>query len=220
MSYIYLRTLLLIIMLVFIDESGDSGFKIEEGSSQYFVISLVVFDDLEEAIACDKRIEELKTELGKGRKWEFHFKANSSKLKEQFLKAVLPYNFFYYGIVLNKAMLYSEGFTNKDDFYKYTCGLVFESAKEKLDNAIVIIDETGSLVFKHNLQKYLMKKMNEKRNIIKKVKMQSSHSNNLIQLADYVAGCINRSYSEKSDAGIFRKIISSREIEVQLFPKL
>ncbi len=40
-------------MLVFIDESGDTGLKIDKGSSKYFVIALVIFEDHEEAIACD-----------------------------------------------------------------------------------------------------------------------------------------------------------------------
>jgi hypothetical protein len=206
-------------MIVFIDESGDSGFKLNKGSSPYFVIGLVVFDDMEEADACDRRIEVLKTELGKGKNWEFHFKTNSHKLKEHFLKAVLPFNFFYYGIVLDKSRLFQEGFTTKDSFYKYTCGLVFENAKDKLHAAIVVIDETGSLLFKSNLAKYLMKKMNESKNIIKRVRMEKSHSSNLLQLADYVTGSINRSYSNKANAGIYRKIISSREIYVQLWPK-
>lgn len=36
-------------MIVFIDESGDPGFKIESGSSEVFVLALVVFDDNLEA---------------------------------------------------------------------------------------------------------------------------------------------------------------------------
>ena len=36
-------------MVVFIDEAGDSGMKNKPGSSKYFVISLVVFPDKEEA---------------------------------------------------------------------------------------------------------------------------------------------------------------------------
>jgi hypothetical protein len=206
-------------MLVFIDESGDSGFKLNEGSSPYFVICLVVFEDREEADACEKRIELLKTEIGKGSDWEFHFKTNSHKLKEKFLRAVLPFNFFYYGIVLDKSLLYKEGFTTKDSFYKYTCGLVFENAKDKLDAATVIIDETGSLLFKSNLAKYLMRKMNESKNVIKRVRMENSHSSNLLQLADYIAGSINRSYSDKADGKVYRKIVSSREIDVRLWPK-
>ncbi len=32
-------------MLVFIDDSGDPGFKFEKGSSKYFVIALVIFKE-------------------------------------------------------------------------------------------------------------------------------------------------------------------------------
>lgn len=32
-------------MLVFIDDSGDPGFKLDKGSSRFFVICSVIFDD-------------------------------------------------------------------------------------------------------------------------------------------------------------------------------
>ena len=32
-------------MLVYVDESGDAGLKISQGSSPYFVVALIVFDD-------------------------------------------------------------------------------------------------------------------------------------------------------------------------------
>ncbi|MBI2934194.1 MAG: DUF3800 domain-containing protein, partial [Chloroflexi bacterium] len=32
-------------MLVFVDESGDLGFKFERGSTQFFTIALVVFEN-------------------------------------------------------------------------------------------------------------------------------------------------------------------------------
>ncbi len=51
-------------MLVFIDGSGDSGLKIEKGSSRFFTIALVIFEEKEEAEFCDQRIQLLKKELG------------------------------------------------------------------------------------------------------------------------------------------------------------
>ena len=180
-------------MLIFIDESGDAGLKLDQGSSDYFVISLVVFEDHDEAIACDKRIELLKRELGWPAGEEFHFKRNSNQVREAFLRAVTPYSFFYYAIVLNKRELWGEGFKEKRSFYKYACSLVFENAKEKLDNAIVVIDESGSLDFKRQLERYLKSKMNDgDSKKIKKLKMQRSTSNNLLQLADYIAGVVGR----------------------------
>ena len=132
------------IMLVFIDESGDSGLKIEKGSSRYFTVSLVMFEDNDEALACDQRIKLLKKELGLPENYEFHFK--------------------------------------------------------------------------RQLAKYLRRKTGS--GIIKKVKMQRSEGNNLLQLADYAASVINRSVqNRKKWSGEYRKIIAHREIYVQIWPK-
>jgi hypothetical protein len=213
-------------MLVFIDESGDAGMKLEQGSSRYFTISLVVFEENEEAVACDQRIELLKRELGWQQGSEFHFKNNSDRIRRAFFEAVAPYNFFYYGIVLNKdpKKLFGPGFRDKQSFYKYACGLVFENAKPKLLDATVVIDASGSLDFKNQLTKYLRYKLNQQliteSKIIRTVKMQRSLSNNLLQLADYVAGVINRSMmNNKKYADDYRKLIAHREIRVQVWPK-
>ena len=210
-------------MLVFIDESGDPGLKIQKGSSRYFTIALVIFEDREEALACDQRITLLKKELGWKERDEFHFKRNSDKVRRAFLQAIAPYNFFYYGIVVNKdpRKLYGEGFRDKQSFYKYACGLVFQNAKEKLGKSIVVIDRSGNLDFRRQLAKYLRKKINEEdKKLISKVKMQRSTGNNLLQLTDYVAGVINRSVqARKKFAREYRKIIAHREIYVQIWPK-
>ena len=209
-------------MLVFIDESGDPGLKLDKGASKFFVVALVVFEDNDEAVACDQRIELLKRELGWRINSEFHFKNNSDKVRETFLKAVAPYNFFYYGIVLNKnpKKLWGEGFKDKMSFYKYASGLVFENAKERLMNANVIIDKSGSMDFRYQLASYLKRKMNTFDKRIYRVKMQRSNGNNLLQLADYVAGVVNRSVrNNKKKSDDFRKIISHREIFVQIWPK-
>lgn len=209
-------------MLVFIDESGDPGLKLTQGSSQFFTVSLVIFEDNSEAEACDKRIERLKNELGWKGQSEFHFSRNSDKIREVFLKLVSTYKFFYYGIVINKdpKKLWGEGFKNKESFYKYACGLVFENAKEKLKRSTVIIDQNGNLEFRNHLAKYLRNKINTQDKIIHKIKMQRSSGNNLLQLADYIAGVINKSVeARKKQSNSFRKIISHREIKVQVWPK-
>ena len=142
-------------------------------------------------------------------------------MREAFLKAVLPYQFFYYGIVVNKAELFGEGFKNKESFYKYACGLLFENAKEKLEKTTVVIDESGRKLFKYQLAKYLRSKINTTdKKYIKKVKMQDSKKNNLLQLADMISGAINRSLGEsKKNKNLFRDIVKAREIFVQVWPK-
>ncbi|MFZ5806901.1 MAG: DUF3800 domain-containing protein [Verrucomicrobiota bacterium] len=207
-------------MLVFIDESGDPGLKLSAGSSRYFVIGLLVFEDHEEATAADQRIQLLKREMGFNASFEFHFNSLRADYRKTFLKAISSYDFFYFGIVINKENLSGEGFQFKESFYKYTCGLVFNNAKPHLNHAIVIVDGSGSREFRKQFASYLRKRINDKDNYcIKKVKVQDSKDNNLIQMTDMICGAIARSYSKKSDAMDYRKLISHREIFVQFWPK-
>ena len=160
-------------MLIFIDESGDTGMKIEIGSSKYFIIALVIFEDDGDATACDQRIQLLKKELGYKADYEFHFYSNSHRVRQKFLEAVNPYNFFYFGIAVNKdpKKLYGSVFRSREAFYQYVCGLVFENAKPYLKDAKVKVDKSGRAVFRTELAKYLKLKMNQGGNsLIKNVK--------------------------------------------------
>jgi len=209
-------------MLVFIDESGDTGRKISQGSSKYFVVSLVLFEDNDEALACDQRIELLKRELGKNTCFEFHFQDNSEKIRQKFLESIVPYSFTYFSVVIDKnpKKLIGEGFNVKESFYKYACNMVFSNAKPYLDNATVILDKLGSPTFQRKLKKYLSVKTNSSdRKIIKKLKQQNLRSNNLLQLADYVSGTINLKYQRKKNWQSYYKFLSSKEMWVQKWPK-
>lgn len=211
-------------MLVFIDESGDTGLKLDQGSSRYFGVSLVAFDDEDDAKACDQRIQLLKRELKRTVSSEFHFKRNSDRVRTAFLKAVSPYNFFYYGIVIDKdpAKLWDEAFSTKESFYQYVCGLVFENAKDKLRDATVIIDRSSSQEFQRKLAAYLRNKLEKDPTIriLKHVRTQRSETNNLLQLADYVATIVCRSVQNtRNHDDQFRRIIAHREISVQVLPK-
>jgi len=207
-------------MLVFIDESGDAGLKINSGSSKYFVITLVAFEDHDDAQAADRRIESLKAKF-KLSTGEFHFNSLSGVDRRRFLQSVAQCNFIYFGIVINKEKLTGKGFNYKESFYKYTCGLVFENAKAHLNNAIVVIDGSGSRDFRKQLGAYLRKRVSDDSGscLIKKVKIQDSRGNNLLQLADMICGALARSYSKKRDARTCRTLIKHREIYVQFWPK-
>jgi len=64
---------------------------------------------------------------------------------------------------------------------------------------LIFIDESWDSDFRKSLSKYLKKKMNEEwKKRIREVKMQESHKNNLLQLADYVASWLNRKFSTNS----------------------
>ena len=209
-------------MLVFVDESGDTGLGLEQGASPLFAITLVVFEENEEAQAADDRITVLRRELGKSAGFEFHFKENSDSVRQAFFDAVVPYNFFYFGFVINKETLYRKAFPSSEAFYKYVCGLVFENAKPYLDSAIVKIDSSGSRQFQQQLAAYLKTKINDssgRGRHISKVSPDDSHRNNLLQLADMVCGAVARSYrTDRKEPQRFRRMIKHREISVVSLP--
>jgi hypothetical protein len=209
-------------MLVFVDEAGDVGFKFLKGSSRLLVVTIVLFEEQEEAKNCDLRIDLLREELQLPKKFEFHFNQNSPEIRKAFLQAVVPYNFFYFAIVIDKEKFMTARIPTAEAFYRYACSLVFEKAKPYLNEAVVIIDGSGDRDFKRKLQHDLKIRINHpkaKTRYIKMIKVQDSEGNNLIQLADMICGAINRSFSEKPDALDYRKIVAPREISVQLVPK-
>ena len=209
-------------MLVFVDESGDTGLKLGQGSSGFFTVALLVFEENDEAQAADARISLLRREMGKPAGYEFHFAHNSDDVRRKFLQAIVPYNFFYFGYVIDKKHLYAAGLEHKAAFYKYACGLVFESAKPYLDDAIVRFDASGSQEFQGDLARYLRQKINDpgsSRKRIRKAAPDESYRNNLLQMADMVCGAVARSVrGEGAEAGVFRKIIKHREVSVRVMP--
>jgi len=72
-------------MLVFIDDSGDAGFKLDKGSSSFFVISAVIFDDELEAEKTAIAIKELRRELGFSDQTEFKFNGCRKEVRLKFL---------------------------------------------------------------------------------------------------------------------------------------
>jgi len=209
-------------MLVFIDESGDPGMKGKVGSSNYFVVTAIIFEDRDEAIACDSRIDALRDEWFKGVAFEFHFNACCRDLRERFLIETGKFEYFYMSFVFNKAKLYGEGFQYKNSFYKYAVNLLFQNLRPYLKNAIVVFDKCGNREFQQELKKYLGKRVNEKGKepLVNKIKTNNSESNNLLQLADMVCGALAR-YLRKSKADhlAYRRLVSHRELLLRIWPR-
>lgn len=84
----------------------------------------------------------------------------------------------------------------------------------------MVLDQSGSPDFRNRLAKYLNVRVNEPgdKNIYK-IKQQRSSSNNLLQVADYVSGVINRKIQGKKDWSEYYRFINDKEMWVQLWPK-
>ena len=91
-------------MLVFIDDSGDPGFKIGKGSSLVFVIACIIFDDELQAEKTALAIKELRRELKFPDSIEFKFSKSSKEVRVKFCCSVSDYKFKIRCLVINKGV--------------------------------------------------------------------------------------------------------------------
>jgi hypothetical protein len=208
-------------MLVFLDESGDTGWKQNTGSSANFVVSLVLFNSNDEAGACDRSIDKLRTKI-KRPNFEFHFAHNSHKTRLEFLRTVAEFDFSVITIAIHKDPNSSmkDIYKTKNSFYRYACHTVMALAGPYLDHATIIMDKGNTDTFYGALRKSLRKLLDDKeRAKIKKIKPQDSKKNNLLQLADYAAGIASRKVQGKKGWREYYAYISPKEIFYQELPK-
>lgn len=200
-------------MLIFIDDSGDAGFKLDKGSTSHFVIAMVIFDDELEAEKTAVAIKELKRSLRFSEQMEFRFFKNRRDIRLKFLDTIKDFNFRVRCLVVDKALIHSEELkNNKNSFYAYFIKEALKHNGATILNAKIRIDGSGDRLFRKNFFTYLRRELNsEDKRVVNNCRMVDSGSNVLVQMADIIAGSINRSYNtEKKDHEEYIKVIKKR----------
>ncbi|MDO4742380.1 MAG: DUF3800 domain-containing protein [Candidatus Saccharibacteria bacterium] len=202
--------------LVFIDDSGDPGFK-EGASSSTFVLAAALFIDPEIATFVNKEISDYRQSLGWKDEHEFKFRKAPKKIKLRFLEIVNRYDFDIYAVYINKAN-YPNVFKFSDDekLYNWTTkellGII------PLKEARVKTDGKYGKSYRRRVQAYIRQELNTKDfKRIEDFDIKDSNKDNLIQLADIIVGSIHRSFeTDKTDSGEYIRIIRKKIIELKL----
>ena len=196
-------------MLVFIDESGDPGFKLTKGSTSHFVLAMVIFRDYQEAERASAAIQAA-TESFRVKK-EFKFNKCCRAARDGFFESVQSFQFTVRAIVVDKGRVYSPHLrTAKEDFYRFFVRQMINNDGRALVGARVKIDGSGSREFRQELASYL--RQNGRAGAIRDLKFVDSANNALIQLADMAAGAIARSYNQgvRTDAHRWRRQLNGK----------
>ena len=209
--------------MAFVDESGDTGRKILNRSSLYFVVAIIIFDDNDEAQVCDGAIEQLRNELYPRSGYEFHYAHSSMRVKEAFLRRIYQHSFTYHAFVIDKISLQSsgEGLKYGKDLHRFAILRAIELSRSYLDDATVTIDDSGERKSKDRLTSYLRQNLRGRMpgRTIANIKTQDSTRNNLLQLADYVAGIVNRSMQGKRrEENFLRQYLMRHEVSRIMWP--
>jgi hypothetical protein len=185
-------------LLVLIDESGCTGFKLDKGSSPYFVVAMVIFNDFLSAEKTSAAIDQLRKVLRV--KPEFKFSKCSHEVRDHFFQEICQrqHQFTVRGLVVEKQAIYSQFLRcNNECFYNFFVRNLILYNGDCLVNATVKIDGSGNREFQRAMSSYLKKHVGSDK--INKIKLIDSKKDNLIQLADMVVGAIARKYNLNRD---------------------
>lgn len=172
--------------LVFIDESGDPGFK--QNSSSSFAFALIIFEQQDWANETELTMQEIAVEAK--HLAEFKYSKTCKKVKDIFFNGIKNCNFRAKVLYVDKAKIQSfELKSNSNKFYNYFLKQVLTHAK--LESASIKLDGKKDAV-KQELISYIR---TQAKDVVKKIKYEDSKNNRLIQLADMIVGLVSHAYS-------------------------
>lgn len=185
------------------------------------MVATVVFKDRDEASACDRRVGELRRSLPMRASGEFRYSHNHPRIREAFVEAVAGFSFDCHLFSIDKTEAAARPREPGENLRTLAARLVCESVARHLVRATVVLDGSGDRRFRQEIQTYVRKRANAGAlpPRIAEVKVQPSHTNNLLQLADYAAGCAAGFMAGKSDAsGLWRRWLEPHTVSVTSWP--
>lgn len=193
-------------MFAFLDDSGDSGFKFNAGSTRFVVMSACIFENKEDVSLAWERVECARNLSSDGIHFNRHdreFKYNKTKkaLKTAFFESMKPAKYHVRAIVLDKQQVYSRHLLgHPGDIKSYLIRQLFTHTFGQVKNASLVIDGRDTRAFGMRDREYIMHMVNrECPRTLSTVEFADSKENPMIQLADMTAGAI-RAVNERGDA--------------------
>lgn len=201
---------IIVIMLVFIDDSGDPGFNFDKGSSIYFALAAVIFDSNESAEETSAAINNLRESLHWNSNREFKFNKSNSHIRQLFLQTIASHDFRIRAILVDKRIIHSpELKSDKNSFYNFMIKELLTHSNGTIINANIYLDGHEDKIYKRAARTYFRKQLSSQNGLVKKLEFVDSKKNNLIQAADMIVSSIARSKSDKNDAMVYKNIFSS-----------
>lgn len=190
---------------IFMDESGDAGFKVGSGSSPDLCLAIVIFKSSESMDVTEHAMYELKREMGRRKTSEFHFNKESVGVRTTFCMGICQCPFAIRALTVDKSRIYADSHLRQSPkhFYNFLTRMLLQHTFGSISDAVLYIDGRMD----RELKTYLRQQLNtEGRKIIRETKFKESATTPLIQLADMVAGSVARAYrsDDKRDDRYFR----------------
>ena len=209
-------------MYVFIDDSGDPGFKFNKGSSRYFVIACCVFETAEAAELTSEQFRSLLRGFRWGDKAEFKFSKTRRKIHERLLTDLLGLPFRVHAVLVDKLTIETHGENLRHkDFYLSAIARVVGALDSHDADLAISIDGRGEREYRRGARVLFSRVVAERDGKrIRKLRFVDSRSSPLVQLADLYAGAVRR--SAQPDYWYYEKLLeayrSRGRLEIERIP--
>ncbi len=179
---------------VYLDESGDTGFKFYRGSSIYFVITILIVQD---PIPLNSAIADLRQHLHYRDDHEFKFTRSKPATRLQFIGVLRRHEVLIRTLVVDKRRLTLPHMRTTDIFYNYLVNQLLTHDDGRITDATLILDERQKgKKSKQQLSTYLRRQLNAgDLNRVAAIKYHQSHRDNLLQAVDMASGAINAHFA-------------------------
>ena len=131
-------------------------------------------------------MEELRRKLRLPARHEFHFSESSKRVRTAFFDAIPGERFSYHSFVVDKFKRALSAFRDPKTFCEFAVRIVCDNARDPMNNSRVVTDRSGNRDFVRQLAHTIKATVLSESGTppVREVKMESSHSNNLVQPAD------------------------------------
>lgn len=183
-------------MFVYFDESGDTGFKFEKGSSAYFIAGLVNVTDPEQI---ESRVSAFRQQNRLRETFEFKFYKMDNRRRTEFLRCVSTLPVAFHLMVVDKRLLARQYHDERDGLYGVLMKMLLENAMHSISNATLIIDESSkSKRSQQALATYLKRQLQREKNdaCFREIKYADSRTAASLQIADALVGAAMRAYRD------------------------
>lgn len=202
--------------ILYIDDSGDTGFK--KSSSSHFLIAAVIVLDEDSKQSLSDAITLFRQNLGWAELHELKFNTTEKKIVLSFIDVIVKYDFTAQVMVLDKSKIDPSKIPkDKESLYHYVIKELL--TRLELTNPVITIDGRAGRQYAKRIRGYLRQSLKDNGVFRSKIYFVDSRKNPLIQLSDIVAGAVARSYNtDKTDSKVYLdklgdKITAIHEIE-------
>lgn len=177
---------------LFLDWSGDVGFKFGRGSSEYLVLALVSSTDYGRV---RKTLVSLRRELGLSPLFEFHYRQTPPELKEAFFDVLTGSPFSSDILVVHKPSLPRSFVRMKEaEIYgHFASDLILRTGQTTVEQALLLVDaQRSDMVLVRGIRVAVSFALEEAEVAygVRKVKARPAREEDGIQIADMIAGAM------------------------------